>query len=343
MSEKLSCHIVEDLLPLYAEGLTGAQTAEDVKAHLDSCEACSKVYAAMTGAEEAAKHEQKAQDDAQIDYLKKVRKRSRKAAIIAVCVAAVVIAALFVVRIYVIGDQSARMVSTSGSVEGKNVTLHIISPYSTLAVSKVGFSEEDGVVTASIRTVPELFYHNNGVKTVTYTARQDVKTLKLNNGTLLWTDDVAIEPYTSQLFADKTKYIGDNSAVAKLVRTVFTSSKANPFGGFSTMELQTKTEPYGLKLVWKEETASASDDYLRELPKIMNNCACLLLACVDNLGYVEFEHESFNGQPYSYRFTLEDANALIGDALKTYGVSDIKGFSQSAGKLQQLTNYLGVN
>ena len=51
MSEKLSCHVVKDLLPLYADGLTGSETSEDIKAHLEGCEDCSKALRAMTEGE----------------------------------------------------------------------------------------------------------------------------------------------------------------------------------------------------------------------------------------------------------------------------------------------------
>jgi len=39
---KLDCHIVKDLLPLYAEGLTGAESAKDIREHLAECPACQK-------------------------------------------------------------------------------------------------------------------------------------------------------------------------------------------------------------------------------------------------------------------------------------------------------------
>lgn len=41
------CKIVEDLLPLYLEGLTSPETAEYVQTHLESCAACSAIYQRM--------------------------------------------------------------------------------------------------------------------------------------------------------------------------------------------------------------------------------------------------------------------------------------------------------
>ena len=39
------CSIVKDLLPLYAENLTGEETNEFVKTHLEECESCRSEYA----------------------------------------------------------------------------------------------------------------------------------------------------------------------------------------------------------------------------------------------------------------------------------------------------------
>lgn len=40
MENKLSCAIVRDLLPLFAEGLVSEETREAVEVHLEACPAC---------------------------------------------------------------------------------------------------------------------------------------------------------------------------------------------------------------------------------------------------------------------------------------------------------------
>lgn len=42
---KISCEIIKDLLPLYAEGLTGAETSAEVEEHLKECGECRELYA----------------------------------------------------------------------------------------------------------------------------------------------------------------------------------------------------------------------------------------------------------------------------------------------------------
>ena len=48
---KLACHIVRDLLPLYAEGLLGEESAADVRAHLVECPLCQRELAELQNAE----------------------------------------------------------------------------------------------------------------------------------------------------------------------------------------------------------------------------------------------------------------------------------------------------
>lgn len=79
MKHTLTCEVVRDLLPLYIDHLTSEQTAQEVKAHLETCEACRAQYRDMSGAEPASEEPQ-----SEIDYLKKVNRSRRRVAIIAI-------------------------------------------------------------------------------------------------------------------------------------------------------------------------------------------------------------------------------------------------------------------
>ena len=87
MTEKLSCHVVQDLLPQYAEHLLSEESEKMVREHLEECAACREIYEQMTGPEPVRKA-----DDREVDFLKKVRRgRTRLlacAALVVVCVAA---------------------------------------------------------------------------------------------------------------------------------------------------------------------------------------------------------------------------------------------------------------
>ena len=57
MKNDLSCAVVRDLLPAYAEGLTAPETNEAVERHLAHCPECTAHLAAMA-AQEAAEQEE---------------------------------------------------------------------------------------------------------------------------------------------------------------------------------------------------------------------------------------------------------------------------------------------
>ncbi|AVM23660.1 anti-sigma factor family protein [Bacillus pumilus] len=43
----MSCYLIEELLPLYIEGDTSAETKKIVAEHLQSCESCRRLYLEM--------------------------------------------------------------------------------------------------------------------------------------------------------------------------------------------------------------------------------------------------------------------------------------------------------
>ena len=70
----MKCYIVKDLLPNYIDGLTGRETAEDVKKHLEDCEDCRTVYGQMS----AAIPPETPPEQKNIDFLKKLRTAARR-------------------------------------------------------------------------------------------------------------------------------------------------------------------------------------------------------------------------------------------------------------------------
>lgn len=88
MKQTLPCAAVRDLLPLYADRLTEAETTEAVKAHLEGCPACNALYREMTAPEPA----ETAEAAREVDYLKKLKRRGTRIKLGAL--AAVLVAAL---------------------------------------------------------------------------------------------------------------------------------------------------------------------------------------------------------------------------------------------------------
>lgn len=71
----IQCHIVQDLLPNYIDGLLSTETEHDIQQHLQECEACLALHAKLSASiDNADLHVNKKE----IDFLKKVRKKTTK-------------------------------------------------------------------------------------------------------------------------------------------------------------------------------------------------------------------------------------------------------------------------
>lgn len=90
MNNRLPCHIVKDLLPQYAEHLLSPESEQDVRAHLDECEECSRLYRLITEPQKLPES-----DLAEVDFLKKVRTSKTRVLWSAVLAVAVLACALF--------------------------------------------------------------------------------------------------------------------------------------------------------------------------------------------------------------------------------------------------------
>lgn len=333
MSKKLSCYIVKDLLPLYADGLTGEETSADIRAHLEDCDDCRRQYEAMTGIILKEQEEQQEQETKEIDYLKKV-KRSKRRAVLAIVCAALVIAGIFVIRIFVYGKPDSSVV-INASVNGRELTIQAQTTGSALALTGADFSEKDGVVTVSVRSgLVGIF--KDGSLTAQYTAKDDIVRVVDINGNILLENDVSIDDYVGRMFSKKVKYVGDASAVSGLLQSVW-------YPGLDIhlrdgMELKTASTPYGLVL-----KANYSDFYQYDSLKRQ---ACLLLALIENLDYVEYKIER-RQIAYDIKVTSQDAltgvRFLAADspyAESILGAKSIKDFGKSVSSLQALVDCL---
>ena len=89
----MNCKIIQDLLPLYADGIASEETNEAVREHIAECEECGKIYEKMTA---YTKIIESAQTDREVDYMKKIKSRGIKitAAIVGGLIAAAAIVLL---------------------------------------------------------------------------------------------------------------------------------------------------------------------------------------------------------------------------------------------------------
>ena len=352
MSDKLSCHIVKDLLPLMADGLVSEETSQEINEHLETCEDCRRAYAAMTGAEETAQQEQKAQDEAQIDYLKKVRKRSKLPAVMVAC-AAVLVLAVLVVKIFVTGRSDVQLYVSAEPIGTRSVNLAAVTYSSSQAISGIDVTENDGVLTVCAKTVPVAIRWND-TYVIQYTARSEIKQIVDATGRVLWEKGVVINEHVGTLFTKKVKYVGNASAVSELNRAVWGYNSVLTDG---PMTLQTKTEPYGVQFViGNGETRVNIQDTDVFSRYIMRKHACKILALVENLGYVEYKvvsggDDSGEKEVFSFKVTAEEALEyakkraadLPSDSVSAKAVLEaksIKDFAESASALEYLDEVL---
>ncbi|KQN98861.1 zf-HC2 domain-containing protein [Paenibacillus sp. Leaf72] len=87
MGQQLNCHIVQDLLPNYIEGLTSEDTNEAIQQHLASCSDCRQVLDSMMTETEGFQ----AAPQKQINFLKKIKRRQWVIAGISVCIAVIIL------------------------------------------------------------------------------------------------------------------------------------------------------------------------------------------------------------------------------------------------------------
>ena len=274
----------------------------------------------MKEPEETAPAEEK-----EIDYLKKVRRRSsRKVTAILAAVALLAIAAM--VRLFYIGyPVDSRVIATAVTVRDGTVRLTGTLTDSAQSVCRANITQnEDGGVEAQIYAAPAIFSHS-GDFTWEYPTTRDVTSVSVN-GLVLWENGESIDWLTARLYEAKNPYVGDMSANANIASLLRVSNRVGSF----TNELQTDAKPYGWTLLLEEPVAQEKEKSIKEE---MQKCSCVLLAEIENLGTVTWKYETEAGKE-TFTVTTADASKLAGQDIKTCAVS--------ASELQKLLYTLGL-
>jgi hypothetical protein len=283
-NSSLCCEIVQDLLPSYMDKLTSKITNEAVERHLDGCKTCTEKIRRMQKAENIANTEIPARE---IDYLKTVKKKTKKK--IFLSVTAVLVAVLFAIglKLFVIGDElSPQEVSCQVhmSIAGKVQINEIICLSSAKNITDISYVEEEGgVLRITFRGVLTSPFTAQGKLPDTYEAQNRIERIYLGDQ-IIWDDEQDISPRISAVYQARHAYVGDMPANEKSVQAL---GMREMLGDFES-ELQTSAEPYGWKIILK------SSVHISDIPEAetrMKAYAALLMATIDNLGYVTYEYE----------------------------------------------------
>ena len=150
-------------------------------------------------------------------------------------------------------------------------------------------------------------------------------------------------PNAEQLFEYRTAYVGDNSAVANIVRLLDFPQGAT----YDHFELKTSSEPYGVDVYFSvtSEVKSAYETveaYFNATPEpkavyntsesknidVFRENACIMFSLIENADQITFCLDDGTGNPADLQFTREWAESIVG--------ADLWSESNSAEKLDSL-------
>ena len=272
-----------------------------------------------------------------MEYLKRIRRRSRKKIIIGVCSVICVALAAMVFKLYIYGSPSYSYVpeitqETTGS---------------TGAVYKVeGFFSDSAAVYSRYKIIPT---GDGGEKVVVYGClpspwnRSGSFSIDCSvcgsyldvGGMRIMADGTIYNAGLAQkLYEASHPYVGDMPANNELALAL----GIQDMGVQYINRLHTEKEPYGWEFVFSETQNLNKQD---EINQYMEKYAVVLLALVGNCHEVmwsfggEEERESSSASLKSpYKITSEDADELLG--------KDVKSFSESPEQIMRLLKVLDL-
>ncbi|MBQ2083695.1 MAG: DUF4825 domain-containing protein [Firmicutes bacterium] len=287
MKNDLSCAVVRDLLPSYIDKLTSEETNEAVERHLEGCEDCRKVLAAMQGEGGPAAEENKAEAK-EIDYLKKVRTGTWKRVIAGILAAAFVFGAGAWIKLYRIGsyvDPSAvnincisqeHGIAIDGSLKDKSLGV----THADLLLREDGTKMELGFRAAKKGGKDNDFFYAVGAEGAAGEAYRNIQEIWLGDR-IVWYQGTLIDEQTAAVWNARHAYVGDMPANAALADALGIREKLGPY----TNELQTSEKPYSWTITLENEKNYHDASLSYQL-----GYATILLATIDNLDSVTFAY-----------------------------------------------------
>ena len=341
---ELPCAIVEDLLPAYVEGLTSEETTAAVEAHLASCPACAAKRAAM-GAEEGPSPEETAETARGVGYPTAVRRRGRRRGGAAGRWRVLGVLVGGGAELGVIGEPLDPDGVAVSSQESDDVLQVQISSYgSGNAFHSWTVENQDGVVVITARSVlvSPLFRDGTGTVEVPLEGVTEIWLGEAGEGRMIWQDDTEISADAWALYQAQTPYVGNNSAVGRVLAAVDTWY-GPPIVDY-TISLQTSAEPYGLTIHFDDVTAHILGAG-KSIDDRMYAVAPALLALIGNLGQVQWTYAAPDGTAVTRSVTLEEVDAALPDWIAAYDLDagadwaapeSVKDYAASPAALQRL-------
>lgn len=333
MKNDLTCAVVEDLLPSYAEGLTSPETNGAVERHLAGCKGCSAKLAAMRAPEPEQEREETAKE---VDYLKKVKRRGWKRVTLAVLLTVLVLLGALAAKVFVIGSPaSVNTMAVRTWTAGGQLWVDVTSNVSANAYWGWDTEVENGTARITAREVVVSPIHPTAWGRIGVPL-EGVEEVYLC-GRLIWQEGlitVALQKFET-LYEAQTPYVGDPSALNRIAQALYLESLLGNY----TFSLQTAAEPYGWTLEFGREMVGGQTDIM------MSYLAPQMLAVVGNLGTVSWTYQDADGNTQTRTITLEEVDAQLPELAATYNAANgtdwlvlesVKDYAQSPIALQRL-------
>ena len=304
MKNDLTCAVALDLLPSYADGLTSEETNEALTRHMETCGSCRAAFEKMTAPETAG--ETAANDEKEISFLKKVKRKHLTRALCCVLAALLlsggVFGCLYYKRVYLTetpvarADADVAVSVTDGTFA--TISLHLRSAEMTGGRhTKTVFDETDGRLTFSFTKRRAKKGNTQEINANFRTDGKEIKSVYLDD-VPLWENGMAISERAASVYAAAHPYIGDMTLNAESAMAL---EIGKTFGAYEN-ELTTSRRPYEWKMTFAEPLAESA----AFAPGGPLEDAFLLLATVENLETVIF---SFPNR--EIRLAEESANRLV--------------------------------
>ncbi|WP_138306665.1 MULTISPECIES: DUF4825 domain-containing protein [unclassified Clostridium] len=327
MKHRIPCEIIQDLMPMYVDGLTSQKTDREIRVHLEECGSCREMYERMK-TEMEGNASRTSDKTPEIDYLKKVRRRNVRNVVLGAAGVFLIMAAAFFMKLFVIGYPTESYVVTYTDVNGGQVDVGgiMIDSASVYRGYKL-VQQDDGTQKLVIYSCLPSFWNRNGVFNLELKLPGGGQDLDIKGATVK-SNGTVVSSLANELYRARNPYIGDASADGTLSGTLGISRELGSFKN----ELQTSGQPYGWTLNFEESTSNSA-----VFEERMKAYACVLIALTDNLGQVSWNYTVELEQGPAGRhgsITEEECGEMAG--------APVKSFADSPEGIQRLIERLGI-
>lgn len=305
------CAVIEDLIPSYLEGLTSSETNAFIEENLGDCPECQKTIARLrrenetlhvaeeattqAGSGESETENRSASGNAsqtkkpdEIDYLKKVRNKSRRNTLI-VGAFLLLLLTVLVVPTYFMGKETIpEAFDYEIDVTDQTFVMKGHSKFTSDQYQRAHVKQLGATLQLHLYTVPKNPLTGKDDFEIVQPLSEPIDKVEVaSNGAYqtVWLEGSKVHPLATYLLNHSIPYVGSVSDTSRLIQDL---GIGNRFGKLH-LELQTKRAPYGLTIVLEDPMDPSTMATSRG---ILLNYALLLHAGIDNLGEVHWKYHT---------------------------------------------------